>query len=256
MEEQPNPEDKKIDINPIEIERAAERVVELALKVGSVSMALSGVERVPAYRHINGVRQEIKEGTKRENDAEHSFMLIGVALELMQDKELQEYFGDLDKLRVVQESWIHDAPEIFTGDQQTYSVNEFELMRKEENEKRAKKDLDKVLPPIMKDSLDVYEKQKSKESRFVRHLDKLMPLLVDYIGEGSDVIKYDYNINSVAKHKKCEAEHRERIQRMFPDNLASHMVLHYAWEILAKMVTDELEDSFRKDIEDNMDGAA
>ena len=256
MEHQPLEELENIDQNKYTSTHEIDRIVEVSLQAGAYVMALAGVPRVPVYRYENGVRKEITEGTIREDDAQHTLMLTTVSLALMEEPTLHEYFGHLDKLRVVKECIVHDAAEIFTGDQQTYSASELDLARKEKAEKKAKEGLVKVMPSDLYESLETYEEQESKESRFVRHLDKLMPLIVDYIGKGSDVIRYDYKVQNIAEHKKHEENHRERVQGLFPESDWGHLALHAAWEILAEMVSDELEESFKQDIIDTIEDAA
>lgn len=120
-----------------------------------------------------------------ENVAEHSHMLSLVAVPLA-----QTFFPHLDSGMVARYCPIHDIVEAYVGDTPTDRIDSIELDAKETREKVAIEQLCReyaaVAPQFIADIV-AYEAQVDLESRFVRMVDKLMPLLVQLPDHGNSM---------------------------------------------------------------------
>jgi len=117
---------------------------------------------------------------RHENDAEHSWSLALIACMLAQQID-----DKLDTGMICQFAVVHDLAEVHAGDTSAFAKDD-DHQTKEEREhqalKRIKKDF-AHLPWIGK-MLEAYERQDTEEARFVRSIDKMIPLFQDYISEG------------------------------------------------------------------------
>lgn len=176
------------------IQRDAERLAQVAIQ-------FAAIERVPRYTT-----------EKRENDAEHSFMLGLVAQEIA-----ATYFPELDTGLVAQFCTIHDLPELRTGDIATFALDAQSLANKQAAERAILDELCNTLPKHTALLLRVYEEQVLPEARLVRLLDKLLPKLVDIIGPGSQVMHEDYATYSQEQLERADKAMGERFKSMFPE---------------------------------------
>lgn len=176
----------------------------IALDVGTLAMRFSHIERVPRY-----------DDGRRENDAEHSFMLAMVAPEIATALRLP-----LDVALVHQFATVHDLIELKTGDVATFTLTDAELADKEAAEHRALAELAAELPLYNRGLLLAYEAQAVPEARFVRAVDKLLPLIVDIAGDGRRVMEEDYDLQDVGdlwlSHYYARYRMRERFGAEFP----------------------------------------
>ena len=196
----------------------ATNIAELSLSLGKIAIRFGQIERVPRY-----------ENGKRESDVEHSFMLALVAPEIAQALELELDLGLLSQYAVV-----HDLVEIKTGDVATFKLSDLELDQKSKIEHDAINDLYDELPPHTRILLYNYEQQLDSESRFIKFIDKLLPVIVDIIGDGVDVMVKDYNVHSLEELRKCHTILKDRWQQKFgeefPDILLTYRILTELFE--------------------------
>jgi len=193
----------------------------VALQLGALAMQFARVERVPRY-----------EDGERESDAEHSFMLGLVAPEL----SYRLYPSSLNHALIAQYALVHDLIEVKTGDVSTFNIDDASLKDKEAAEKQALHELLRELPPLTRSLLQSYEQQDSKEARFVRAVDKLLPIVVDIFGQGERVLREDHNVHSLQHLSECQLTLRERMHRRFsefPQVIRDH-------ELLSDLFADEL----------------
>ncbi|MDN5275435.1 MAG: hypothetical protein JWN33_84 [Candidatus Saccharibacteria bacterium] len=174
----------------------------ITLSLGAAAMKFARVERVPRY-----------EDSEQENDAEHSFMLALVATELADAL----YHDRLNPSLVSQYAIVHDLIELKTGDVATLTLNTQELADKEKNEHDALESLLRELPPYTARLLRAYEAQSDPEARFVRMVDKLLPLVVDIIGDGERVMREDFDITTTEQLQRCHVLLHRRIAESFPE---------------------------------------
>lgn len=181
-----------------EFERGA-LSAQLALDLGRTSMQFARVERVPRY--ADG---------ERENDAEHSFMLGLVAPEIAEALQLP-----LDIGLVSRYASIHDLVELKTLDLPTFLFTEDQQLQKELDEQAALRTLLAELPAHTSRLLARYETQIDPEARFVRYIDKLLPVVVDVIGPGERVMAEDYGVANMGDLSRCHADLHARITAKF-----------------------------------------
>ena len=109
---------------------------------------------------------------RRESDAEHSWHL---ALFLIL---LEPRLNQMDITKLLKLALIHDLPELLAGDTNPYRDD---IENKEEKEKRAAEELFSLLPREMERQFsmlfDEYVAQETREAKFVKSIDKLMPLI-------------------------------------------------------------------------------
>ncbi len=184
------------------------------------AIRFAAVERVPRYT-----------SETRENDAEHSFMLGLVAQEIA-----TTYFPELDAGLVSQFSIVHDLIELQTGDVATFSLSKDQMSQKVTNEKNALDAVCSQLPRHTALLLRVYEEQELPEARFVRFIDKLLPVLVDIFGPGSQVMHEDYKTYSHESLEIAETALRKRFESMFPEPTLAP--IHMARNALARKFSE------------------
>ena len=186
---------------------------QTTLELGRVAMNFSHIERVPRY--ADG---------ERENDAEHSYMLALAAPEVAEVLGLELDSGLMSRYAVV-----HDLVELKTGDVATFQVSPEQLRRKAQLEHQALAELVKELPPHTARTLLAYESQADPEARFVRYIDKLLPIVIDIIGSGEKVLREDYYVNNQAQLKQKLDDLQVRFETMFagefPDIDRAHKLL-------------------------------
>jgi putative hydrolase of HD superfamily len=123
----------------------------------------------------------LQDDLRQENDAEHSWHFATMALLLAEYAE-----GDIDVLRVVRMALMHDLVEIDAGDTFAYDVkgNEDKLDR----ERAAADRIFNLLPEDqavdLRDLWEEFEEQESPESRYAAALDRLQPILMNFVSEG------------------------------------------------------------------------
>ncbi|MDB5181973.1 MAG: Metal dependent phosphohydrolase [Candidatus Saccharibacteria bacterium] len=134
-------------------------------------LAFSQVERVVDRQHKNGYI--------RENDTEHSYNLAMTAW------FLASHFPRLDQGKVVKFALAHDLVEVHAGDTYIYADAEL-LASKSARKAAALEQLSQEWPdfPDLIETVRAYEERSSEEAKFVYALDKIMPMMLIYIGEG------------------------------------------------------------------------
>lgn len=186
------------------------RAATIGLELGRTTMLLSRVERMPRY----------PDG-RRESVLVHSYMLGLVAPEIIHALNLP-----LDAGRVAQFSLVHDLVELKTGDTPTFHLTTEQSQRKEQLERQAVLELMDELPPYTADLLYRYKQQACPESRFVRYVDKLLPIIVDIIGAGERVMQEDYGVDSITELQQCHLALQRKVRDMFGDEFPDLQLAH------------------------------
>lgn len=118
----------------------------------------------------------IADGSRKENDAEHSWHLALMAF------LLKEYANEeVDVLRVMEMVLVHDLVEIDAGD--TYAYDEAGNATKREREVKAADRIFNLLPEdqakYMRGLWDEFEDGDTPEAKFAHVLDNVQPLLLN-----------------------------------------------------------------------------
>lgn len=120
-------------------------------------------------------------GEKYENDAEHSWHICIMVM------VLAEYANEpIDIFKVIKMLLIHDIVEIDAGDTFLYAENRNEVFEKE---KQAAERIFGLLPPHQySEFMDLwieFEEKKTPEAKFAGSIDRLQPMLANYLNDGS-----------------------------------------------------------------------
>lgn len=126
-------------------------------------------------------RNLLVDGSRRENDAEHSWHLAVMAM------ILEEYSADkVDISKVLKIALVHDLVEVYAGDTFAYDVkgNEDKLDR----EIIAAEKLFGMLKDGQGDEIralwDEFEAKETPESKYANAIDRLQPLILNYLTNG------------------------------------------------------------------------
>lgn len=162
------------------------------------------------------------DGSRKENDAEHSWHIAVMAMVLHEYSNLP-----IDLCKVIKMLLIHDLVEIYAGD--TFCYDEEGNETKEERELKAADKLFNMLDEDKGKELRSlwaeFEERKTNEAIFAAAMDRLQPLFSNYYNEGGTWKKF--NVNKEAVYKRIE-----------PIKAASDEI----W----KLVTNMIEDAIRK----------
>lgn len=123
----------------------------------------------------------VADGSRHENDAEHSWHLALMAM------LLSEYANeDIDVLHVIKMVLIHDAVEIDAGD--TYAYDEAGNATKRQREEAAADRIFHLLPADQEKELralfEEFEACITPEAAFANALDRVQPILLNHITGG------------------------------------------------------------------------
>lgn len=144
------------------------------------------------------------DGSRKENDAEHSWHLAVMAFLLSEHFEK----GAMDIPKVMKMVLIHDLVEVYAGD--TYCYDEKGHEDKCEREKAAAEKLFSLLPDDQKQEFmelwREFENCTSVEARFAAVLDRLQPLLLNYHSKGKSWIEHDISKEQVLKRNQMVLE--------------------------------------------------
>jgi len=152
----------------------------------------------------NVLRQSvITQSQRRENSAEHSWHLAILLI------TLQDYSPKpIDLLKCLKIALIHDIVEIDSGD--VYAFDTDGRLEKQAHEERAAKRLFAMLPQELGSELHKlwleYEEQKTTEARFVKIMDRIQPLLLNYLSQGHTWKKHSVSYQRVLEINQAWAK--------------------------------------------------
>lgn len=126
-------------------------------------------------------RNLLADGSRRENDAEHSWHLAIMAM------ILEEYSADkVDIGKVLKIALVHDLVEVYAGDTFAYDTKGYE--DKEEREIQAAEKLFGMLDPEQGTEVrtlwDEFEAKSTPEAVYANAIDRLQPLILNYLTDG------------------------------------------------------------------------
>ncbi len=140
----------------------------------------------------------ISDGSRRENDAEHSWHLAMMAFILVDHAPVE-----VDLLKVIKMVLIHDLVEIDAGD--TFLYDTLAYQDKEAREEKAAKRLFSILPDDQNQTLlslwYEFEHQESKEAQYAADLDGIHPIINNYLTKGAGWKKYKVTAENVLIRK-------------------------------------------------------
>lgn len=146
----------------------------------------------------------LMDGSRQENDAEHSWHLAVMALFLSEYAEEEK----MDVVRVVKMVLIHDLVEIDAGD--TFCYDEKGNLDKAEREQKAADRLFNILPKDQAEELrslwNEFEERQTPEACFAAALDRVQPLIHNYKTKGHAWQKHGTTSDKVLDRCKHIAE--------------------------------------------------
>jgi len=168
----------------------------------------------------------LMDGSRNENDAEHSWHLALMAM------VLSEYSPEkLDVCRVIKMLLIHDLVEIDAGD--TFCYDEKANEDKEDREQKAAERIFGLLPSDQgkefRELWEEFEERKTPEARFAASIDRMQPLLCNYHTNGHTWVKYDVKYDKV-------------IKRMEPIKEGAPVL----WDYILEILEDSIEKGYLK----------
>ena len=128
----------------------------------------------------------ISDGSRHENDAEHSWHLCMLAI------TLEEYAEEgTDILKCIRMALIHDIVEIYAGD--TYLYDEEGNKDKSEREMKSAEKIYGLLDESQKNEFlrlwREFDEGETKEAVFANILDRIQPITLNYLTKGEMWIK-------------------------------------------------------------------
>ncbi|MGB4076746.1 MAG: HD domain-containing protein [Minisyncoccia bacterium] len=153
---------------------------------------LHSLQRVTRVMHVPGEE-------RYENDLEHSYLLAMSVWYVIERYDLA-----LDRDKAIRYALAHDVPEVHAGDTYVYSKDARVLSGKKKREEEARKKLLSDFPsaPSIHEAMENYEHQTDPEAVFVRALDKVMPLVTNYLQEGRTIKSEGVCYTQIAELKR------------------------------------------------------
>lgn len=140
--------------------------------------ALAFMRLLHAFQSVERVAHA-PDRVRYENDVEHSYLLAMMSWYLIDSLAL-----DLDLDKALRYALAHDLVETYAGDTYIYDVEA--LKTKHAREEKARMQIEAEFPefPDLHMTVKGYERQADDESLFVRAVDKLLPVLTNYLQDG------------------------------------------------------------------------
>ncbi len=171
-------------------------------------------------------RNLLADGSRRENDAEHSWSLAMLAM------LFEEYSAEkVDMEKTLKIALVHDLVEVYAGDTFAYDLkgNEDKL----ERETKAAQKLFEILEPEqggeIRDLWNEFEEKKTPEARYANAIDRVQPLINNYMTDGYTWKEGDVHAPQIYK--------RNEIVRTAAPEL---------WKLVEGIVDDSIESGILK----------
>lgn len=149
----------------------------------------------------------LTDGSRRENSAEHSWHLAMMAMVLAEHAP----DGGLDVGRIIRMVLLHDIVEIDAGD--TFAYDDKGHEDKAEREERAAARLFGLLPEDQRTEFAAlwreFEERATPEAKFASALDRLQPMIHNYLTEGHAWQKHGVTARQVLERNRVIAEGSE-----------------------------------------------
>lgn len=170
-------------------------------------------------------RSLIYDGSRRENDAEHSWHLAMMAI-------LFEKYAPfpLDMEKVLKMTLVHDLVEIYAGD--TFAYDTVGYADKAEREKAAADRLFAICPEAaeLRPLWEEFDAEKTNEAKYAASLDKVQPFLSNVLNDGFTWVKN--GVTKTAVYKRVSVV-KEGLPAIYP--------------YIEKMITDNVTKGYIKD---------
>lgn len=170
-------------------------------------------------------RTKIADGSRYENDAEHSWHLMLMAVMLLEHANEPA----IDVLKVMKMLVIHDIVEIDAGD--TFAYDDAGHEDKMEREQLAADRLFGLLPEDQRDECMAlwheFEARETNEAQYAAALDRLQPMMLNYQNKGDTWQKHGITSDRVLERNKPIADGSESL-----------------WDFAKEMVAEAVEKGY------------
>jgi len=149
----------------------------------------------------------VKDEEQFENDSEHSFQVAIIALYIIEQNNLT-----LDPYTCMALAVVHDILEVHSGDTHIYG-KQSDLDSKQDREQAAIAKLKADWPELrrMHALIEEYEAKQTAESKFIYALDKLVPMLNNYLDSGRNWKREHITLDRITGAKAGKIEIDETI---------------------------------------------
>lgn len=159
----------------------------------------------------------LSDGSRRENDSEHSWHLAMMVI------VLSEHFEGIDILKTLKMVLIHDLVEIYAGD--TFAYDEKANLDKESRERIAAEKVFSLLPSDQAEEFtglwQEFERMDSKEAVCAAAVDRIQPLTLNICTKGKMWHEHRVTVDKVLKRNKMVFESApERIAEYVRNRIA------------------------------------
>lgn len=159
-------------------------------------------------------------GTRKENDAEHSWHLAMMAYLLGEHSN-----EEIDVLKTIGMLLIHDLVEIDAGD--TYAFDNIGSVDKFDRERQAASRIFSLLPEDQgKKMMDLwldFEEQNTPESKFANAIDKIQPVLLHKITDGKSWKEHNVSLSQIEKRQEKTPEASTKIWEYAKEIIDEHV---------------------------------
>ncbi|MGB3023353.1 MAG: YfbR-like 5'-deoxynucleotidase [Candidatus Saccharimonadales bacterium] len=201
--------------------RTAERISAVILQMADAAIKLASVYRMPRY-----------EMDRRENDAEHSYLLamITICTVAILKEEFPEEYAEVSVGEAAEYALSHELIELISGDVQTFNISETALATKTQQEDDDVEAVCAILPGRIAGNVRRYQKHEELVIRIVGLLDKIAPYAVDALlpGPTSKVMHEDYGVNTDEELYEVNNTLIRRYKHRYPERKLDvlHVALH------------------------------
>lgn len=178
------------------------------------------IERLDAMKQI-GRQTYLSDGSRKENDAEHSWHLAIMAMLLTEYAE-----EPVDRLHVIEMVLIHDIIEIEAGD--TYAYDKQAHTTKQAREALAADHLFSMLPEDQEKRLralwDEFEAYETPEAKFAHMLDNVQPTMLNHASDAKAWEEHQVRLSQILNRNKRGSEtSRELWQYQYNQFIRPHV---------------------------------
>jgi putative hydrolase of HD superfamily len=160
--------------------------------------AISFMKLLHAFQSVERVAN-VPKADRWENDIEHSYLLAMFAWYLSDSLNLQ-----LDKNKILRYALAHDLVEVYAGDTYIFTTDEKEKNTKHQREEESRRRIKKEFPEFndLHRTIMEYESRNDRESTFVYAVDKLIPVITNYIQDGRTWKKMNVPFDQLLENKR------------------------------------------------------
>lgn len=160
------------------------------------------IQEVDKLKNI-GRQSYITDGSRKENDAEHSWHLALMAMLLSEHANRK-----VDVLKVMSMVLIHDIVEIDAGDTYAYDIEGNQTKRA--REERAADRIFGLLPTdqtvYLRELWEEFEKQETTEAKFARALDCIQPIMLNSASDGKAWEEHEVKLSQILERNQLTKE--------------------------------------------------